>query len=117
MSASERRPRCGQVLFSEAMARICRETLGPDAYFFFDQYVVKGAEVGGSFGWHQDSGYMSHNGGPADHAPYLTCWCPLDDATVENGTVLVIPWSRDPAAKAAILAHERSGRGSGRSHR
>ena len=95
------------VLFSEALADVCRATLGPDAYFFFDQYVVKGpdADAANSFGWHQDSGYMSHNGGPADHAPYLTCWCPLDEATVENGTVRVLPGTH----LDRILPHERAG--------
>jgi ectoine hydroxylase-related dioxygenase (phytanoyl-CoA dioxygenase family) len=100
-------PSLRTVLFGEAMANVCRATLGDDAYFFFDQYVVKGpdAEAANAFGWHQDSGYMSHNGGPPDHAPYLTCWCPLDDATVENGTVRVIPRSHE----AGIIAHDRAG--------
>ncbi len=105
-------PSLRTVLFSEALANVCRATLGDDAYFFFDQYVVKGGDReggqkdgGNGFGWHQDSGYMSHNGGPPDHAPYLTCWCPLDDATVENGTVRVIPRSQ----YAGIFPHERVG--------
>ena len=107
-------PTLRTVLFSETMANICRATLGDNVYFFFDQYVVKGGEGGAAarsedrgngFGWHQDSGYMSHNGGPPDHQPYLTCWCPLDDATVENGTVRVIPGTH----RAGIAAHERVG--------
>lgn len=100
-------PALRKVLFSEAMAEVCRATLGPDAYFFFDQYVVKGPEGGLPFSWHQDSGYVVGNGGPADHAPYLTCWCPLDDATEANGTVRLIPFSRAPAARAGIVPHER----------
>ncbi|MCJ8159172.1 phytanoyl-CoA dioxygenase family protein [Sphingomonas sp. LaA6.9] len=96
-------PQLRTVLFSPAMADICRATLGDDAYFFFDQYVVKGPEGGMPFSWHQDSGYVVGNGGPADHAPYLTCWCPLDDATEENGTVRLIPGSH----KHGILPHER----------
>jgi ectoine hydroxylase-related dioxygenase (phytanoyl-CoA dioxygenase family) len=100
-------PALRQVLFGEAMAEVCRATLGDDVYFFFDQYVVKGPEGGASFGWHQDSGYMVGNGGPADHAPYLTCWCPLDDATVDNGTVRVLPFPVAPASRDAILPHER----------
>ena len=96
-------PRLRSVLFSGVMADICRVTLGPDAYFFFDQYVVKGPEGGMPFSWHQDSGYVVGNGGPADHAPYLTCWCPLDDATEANGTVRLIPGSH----RNGILAHDR----------
>ncbi len=101
------RPDLRQVLFGEALAEVCRVTLGDDAYFFFDQFVVKGPERGLAFGWHQDSGYMAGNGGPADHAPYLTCWCPLDDATVENGTVRVLPFPDAPASREAILKHQR----------
>lgn len=96
-------PRLRSVLFSEAMAEVCRATLGPDAYFFFDQYVVKGPEGGMSFSWHQDSGYVVGNGGPPDHAPYLTCWCPLDDATEANGTVRLIPGSH----RSGIFPHRR----------
>lgn len=96
-----------KMLFSEVMADICRATLGDDAYFFFDQYVVKGPEGGMPFGWHQDSGYVVGNGGPIDHAPYLTCWCPLDDVTIENGTVRVLPFPDVPLSKDWILPHER----------
>lgn len=96
-------PALRRMLFSGLMADVCRATLGEEAYFFFDQFVVKGPEGGMAFSWHQDSGYVVGNGGPADHAPYLTCWCPLDDATVENGTVRVVPRSH----RAGIVAHER----------
>jgi ectoine hydroxylase-related dioxygenase (phytanoyl-CoA dioxygenase family) len=100
-------PRLREMLFSPAMAAVCRATLGETAYFFYDQYVVKGAEGGLPFAWHQDSGYVVGNGGPADHSPYLTCWCPLDDATVENGTVRLLPFSAVPASRAGILPHHR----------
>lgn len=101
-------PALRAMLFSPIMAEICRATLGGEnAYFFFDQFVVKGSEGGLPFGWHQDSGYVVGNGGPADHAPYLTCWCPLDDASERNGTVRVLPFSRVPASGKGILPHER----------
>ncbi len=100
-------PALRRVLFSPAMAEVCRATLGPDAYFFFDQYVVKGPEGGLPFGWHQDSGYVVGNGGPADHAPYLTCWCPLDDVSEANGTVRLIPFSRRPDTRGGVATHQR----------
>lgn len=96
-------PALRAVLFSETMADICRATLGDTAYFFFDQYVVKCPEAGMAFSWHQDSGYVVGNGGPLDHAPYLTCWITLDDATEANGTVSVIPRSH----RAGIVQHVR----------
>lgn len=79
-----------EFIFSDLMAEVCRATLGADAYFFWEQFVVKGAELGMKFSWHQDSGYI----GSPDHKPYLTCWCALDDMTEENGTVHVMPFSR-----------------------
>lgn len=96
-------PALRRMLFSPRMAKLCRATLGDTAYFFFDQYVVKGPEGGLPFSWHQDSGYVVGNGGPPDHAPYLTCWCPLDDATRANGTVRVVPGSH----RRGIVPHER----------
>src|SRR5476651_1691811 len=73
--------RVKEVLFSELMAEICRATLGPEVFLFNEQYVLKCAEVGMKFGWHQDSGYIGH-----PHKPYLSCWCALDDVNLENGT-------------------------------
>jgi ectoine hydroxylase-related dioxygenase (phytanoyl-CoA dioxygenase family) len=99
-------PAIRNMLFSETMADVCRATLGDEAYFFFDQFVVKGPEGGLPFSWHQDSGYVVGNGGRPDHKPFLTCWCPLDDATVENGTISLLPFSKVPASRA-ILPHER----------
>jgi ectoine hydroxylase-related dioxygenase (phytanoyl-CoA dioxygenase family) len=96
-------PELRHMLFSATMAAVCRATIGDTAYFFFDQYVVKGPEGGLPFSWHQDSGYVVGNGGPPDHAPYVTCWCPLDDATVENGTVRLMPGSH----RQGILPHVR----------
>jgi len=76
-------------LFSDLMAGICRATLGEEAYLFWEQYVVKCAEVGMQFSWHQDSGYVGH-----DHRPYVSCWCALDEVNEENGTVYILPFSR-----------------------
>lgn len=86
--AYARRPKLGDFLFSDYMADVCRATIGSDAYLFKNQFVVKCAEVGMKFGWHQDSGYV-----PEPHTPWLTCWCPLDDVTEENGTIYILPSS------------------------
>ena len=77
-------------LFSDLMAQICRATLGDTAYLFHEQYVVKAADTDSKFAWHQDSGYVGHY-----HRAYLSCWCALDDMSVSNGTVYILPYSRD----------------------
>jgi len=82
-------PEVGEFLFSPLMADLCRETIGPDAFLFYEQYVVKAAEKGMAFSWHQDSGYVGY-----PHPPYLTCWITLDDVSEENGTVYILPYDR-----------------------
>ncbi len=82
-------PELRRFLFSDMMAEICRATLGSDAYFFLEQYVIKAGDPDTAFAWHQDSGYLHEN-----HKPYLTCWIPLDDVTEENGSVYLLPYSR-----------------------
>ena len=81
--------RLHEVLFGDLTADICRATIGINAYLFFEQYVVKGAEKGMKFDWHQDSGYVS-----VEHRPYVSCWCALDDVNEENGTVYLLPYDR-----------------------
>jgi ectoine hydroxylase-related dioxygenase (phytanoyl-CoA dioxygenase family) len=107
-------PRLSEFVFSELMADICRATIGSEAFLMYDQYVVKAAEKGMPFSWHQDSGYLGFS-----HRPYVTCWCAVDDMTIENGTVYAMPYStigikslvehiRDPITgdKAGYFGHE-----------
>ena len=60
--------------------------LGPAPHLFNEQFVVKGPRTGTAFGWHQDGGYVGF-----DHPPYLSVWMALDDTTLENGPVYVLP--------------------------
>ena len=85
-------------IFSDLMADICRATIGPEAFLFLDQYVIKAAEKGLSFSWHQDEGYI-----PYPNPPYVGCWCALDDVTEENGTVYMLPYSK--AGTKAKVTH------------
>ncbi len=85
----EKAPRLKEYIFSELMAEVCKATIGDDAFLFYDQYVVKAAEKGIKFSWHQDSGYL----GVFKHRPYVTVWAAVDDMTIENGTAWVLPYS------------------------
>lgn len=89
-------------LYSDVMTEVTQALLGPDVYLFNEQFVVKSAEVGMKFAWHQDSGYVHFRNG-APHKPYLSCWCPLDDVTIENGTVYILPFDR--AGTREIVPH------------
>lgn len=85
----DKAPRLREYVFSSLMAEVCRATIGRDAYLFYDQYVVKAAEQGIRFSWHQDSGYLGFF-----HRPYVTVWAAVDDMTEENGTAYVLPFSK-----------------------
>jgi ectoine hydroxylase-related dioxygenase (phytanoyl-CoA dioxygenase family) len=93
-------PGVQRFLFSELMAQIARTALGDTVYLFNEQYVVKAAERGMRFGWHQDSGFIDY-----PHAPYLTCWIALDDVGEANGTVYLLPYDR--AGVRDVVAHTR----------
>jgi ectoine hydroxylase-related dioxygenase (phytanoyl-CoA dioxygenase family) len=86
--ACQKKPSLGRFVFSELMAQVCRATIGDTAYLFWDQYVVKGTDKDTAFGWHQDSGYVH-----LECPMYLTTWVTLDDVTIENGTVYLLPYS------------------------
>jgi ectoine hydroxylase-related dioxygenase (phytanoyl-CoA dioxygenase family) len=85
----QERPELRDFILGPTMAEICRSILGPEAYLFWEQYVIKAADPDTKFAWHQDSGYV-HEDGPE----YLTCWIALDDVNEENGSVYLLPYSR-----------------------
>ena len=104
VSAWKESPELREFVFSPLMASLTRQLLGPEVFFVFEQFVVKAAEKGGKFAWHQDSGYVQNGAAPANPL-YLTCWCPLDDITEENGTVYMLPFER--AGGRDIAEHRR----------
>jgi ectoine hydroxylase-related dioxygenase (phytanoyl-CoA dioxygenase family) len=85
-------------LTSDVMVELARAALGDTVYLFNEQFVVKAADRGLRFGWHQDSGFIRY-----PHEPYLTCWIPLDDVDAENGTVWLLPYTR--AGTRAAVEH------------
>jgi ectoine hydroxylase-related dioxygenase (phytanoyl-CoA dioxygenase family) len=86
------------------MAGLCRATLGPEAYFAWEQFVVKAAEKGAKFSWHQDAGYGADAGADTS-GEGLSCWCALDDMSEANGTVYLLPYSRGGGGK--LMPHMR----------
>jgi ectoine hydroxylase-related dioxygenase (phytanoyl-CoA dioxygenase family) len=88
-----------EFLASDLMVRIAQAALGQDVYLFNEQYVVKSAERGMTFSWHQDSGFIEYS-----HRPYLTCWITLDEVTEANGTVYLLPYGR--AGTRDVVPHE-----------
>jgi hypothetical protein len=101
--------RLWKFLFGPIMADVAQAALGPEVYLFHEQWVVKGAEQGMKFGWHQDSGYVKHYDSSTRHKPYLTLWCPLDDVDESNGTVYLLPHSRGGTKNRLLDHHQEAG--------
>jgi len=99
--AHDKSPEVRRFLYSDLMAQVARSALGDTVYLFNEQYVVKAAERGMQFGWHQDSGFI-----PYAHTPYLTCWIPLDDVSEANGTVHLLSHAR--AGTRNVVPHVRN---------
>ena len=60
--------------------------IGPDIKMYRNSLLLKPPEVGSAKGMHQDSPYW-----PIEPMELCSCWLPLDDATLENGCMTVIP--------------------------
>ena len=80
------------------MKTFLRPFIGGSPFLFNEQFVVKAAHTGTSFGWHQDGGYI-----PFAHRPYVTIWIALDDTSVDNGAVFLLPRDRDAGDVPAKL--------------
>lgn len=78
---------------------ITTQLLGPDIDLYWNQSVFKGPEGEKEFPWHQDDGYT-----PVTPSPYLTLWLALNDATLENGCISVLPGSH----KGGLAPHRQS---------
>ena len=93
-------------IFGDLMRAVTTAFLGDTVYLFNEQWVVKGAEQGMKFAWHQDSGYVRFADPANIHKPYLTCWCALDDMTRNNGTISVLPHDR-VGSRNTVFRHRR----------
>lgn len=78
---------------------ISTQLLGPDVDLYWNQSVFKQPEGKREFPWHQDDAYT-----PVTPSPYLTLWLALNDATVENGCIWVLPRSH----KRGLVEHRPS---------
>lgn len=87
---------CRSLAFDPVVADLCHDLIGPDVRLYWDQAVYKLPHNPDVVPWHQDNGYAYVE--PQD---YLTIWAPLVDASVDNGTVWVVPGGH----RRGTLAH------------
>lgn len=68
---------------------VVESLLGPSIRLYTDQLFVKPAHHGSEVPYHQDHAYWKM----AEPYNMLTCWLAVDDATLENGCVHMVPGS------------------------
>jgi phytanoyl-CoA hydroxylase len=71
----------------------------PNVDLYWNQTVFKMPEGDKVFPWHQDDAYTQ-----VIPSPYLTIWLAINDATLENGCVSVMPGSH----KEGLAPHENT---------
>ncbi|MDG2051912.1 MAG: phytanoyl-CoA dioxygenase family protein [Myxococcota bacterium] len=71
-----------------ALLDVARTLLGDNIRFWWDQGINKAPGSGSFIDWHQDNGYTNGR-----TAPFLTFWLALDDSSIENGGLVVVPGS------------------------
>lgn len=70
----------------EVLAGLARDLVGPDVRLYWDQSVFKQPRGAEPVLWHQDNGYTY-----VEPQAYLTCWIAINDATLDNGCIAVMP--------------------------
>lgn len=70
--------------------------LGPNLMVYYSQLMMKAPRQGFTAPWHQDFAFFPHN-----QADILACTVVIDEATLENGCIRVIPGSH----KLGLINH------------
>ncbi len=89
LGAWQLEPALHDLPWSPALQMAAYQLLGGAVRLFHDQLFVKPPEHGGVVAWHQDYSYWTWT----EPMAHLSCWIPLDDASVENGCLQYIPGS------------------------
>ena len=98
MQMCERNLHFRRLLYHEPILDCVEDLIGPNIQLFHDQALYKPAHHGGPVFWHQDNAYWQ-----CAPATLVSCWLTLDDVSVDNGAMQVIPGSHLQA-----LDHEKS---------
>jgi ectoine hydroxylase-related dioxygenase (phytanoyl-CoA dioxygenase family) len=84
----QRSEACRRMVTGRTLTELAVSLLGPEVRLYWNQAVIKAPRHGAAFAWHQDTGYV-----PIEPQEYLTIWLAVDETTVENGCIWVIPGS------------------------
>jgi ectoine hydroxylase-related dioxygenase (phytanoyl-CoA dioxygenase family) len=83
---------------------IVEDLIGPNILLYYSMLMMKPPQEGFTAPWHQDMAFFTH-----DQADLLACQVYIDDSTIENGCLRIVPGSH----KLGLLNHYRDGRFTG----
>jgi ectoine hydroxylase len=91
----------------ESVVNSAERLLEGEVYHYHSKMIMKDANVGGAWAWHQDYGYWYQNG---VLFPLLTSvFIAVDPATKQNGCLQVIPGSHHLGRIDHVLAGDQAG--------
>ncbi len=96
----QRDPYFWEVLRHSAMTEVLRDLLGPDTNLLTSKLNTKAPGGGRAVEWHQDWAFYPHT-----NDNLLAFGLMLEDVTLENGPLMVIPGSH----KGPVLSHHMNG--------
>jgi phytanoyl-CoA hydroxylase len=100
MSFAKHEARLGAAAHDPDIMRVVRMLLGDEPRLFQDMALIKPPGGGREKPWHQDNAYFHLVPG----TPIVGVWIALDDATLDNGCMRVIPGShREGPVRHAFL--------------
>jgi phytanoyl-CoA hydroxylase len=79
---------------------VVEDLLGPNIQLYYSMFMMKPPRQGFTAPWHQDFAFFVHN-----RADLLACQVYIDDSTLENGCIRVVPGSH----KLGLLNHFKDG--------
>ncbi len=91
----------------ESVVNSAEKLLAGEVYHYHSKMIMKDANVGGAWAWHQDYGYWYQNG---VLFPLLTSvFIAVDPATKQNGCLQVIPGSQQMGRIDHVLTGDQAG--------
>jgi ectoine hydroxylase len=81
--------------------------LGGEVYHYHSKMILKEANVGGAWAWHQDYGYWYHNG--CLYPQMASVSIAVDPATRENGCMQILKGSHHMGRVEHVLKGEQTG--------
>lgn len=94
--------RLGSIAHDPAILDVVGRLLGGEPHMFQDMALIKPPGAGREKPWHQDNAFFRMVPG----TPIVGVWIALDDATLENGCMRVIPGSHREGPKRHALLRD-----------